>query len=123
MLFSERLSEVLKQRDLKQIDLCRLTGFSSAQVAHLVTGRTKDPKLSTVVIVAKALDVSIDYLAGLKPTPEVRLSHDEGELLSSYRELPPDKRDNLRSNARFLVSEERKSDVHDRGVTREVGVA
>ncbi len=64
MDFHDRLMLIMDQRGLKQVDICRLTGLSSAQVNHLVNGKTKDPKLSTAVMVADALDVSLDYLAG-----------------------------------------------------------
>ena len=108
----ERINKAMRDRGMSQADLCRVTKMGSSKISQLLTGKVQDPRLSTMVVISQALDVSLDYLAGLKQTPEVRLSRDEGELLLAYRDLPPDKRDNLRSNARFLVSEERKSAVH-----------
>lgn len=64
MDFHERLLSIMESRGLKQVDLCELTGLSSAQANHLVNGRTKDPKLSTALTIADALGVSLDYLAG-----------------------------------------------------------
>lgn len=64
MDFHERLLSIMDSRGLKQVDLCELTGLSSAQANHLVNGRTKDPKLSTALTIADALGVSLDYLAG-----------------------------------------------------------
>lgn len=69
MGFHDRLLEIMDRRNLKQVDICELTGFSSAQANHLVNGRTKDPKLSTAVKIADALGVSLDYLAGRDVSP------------------------------------------------------
>lgn len=99
MEFNKRLQCVLDQKKLKQISLCELTGLSSAQVHHLVSGRTHDPKLSTVVKIADALDVSLDYLAGRKQTPEIRLSTDEKQLVSNYRDSTPDRKRILQQTA------------------------
>lgn len=92
MTFSEQLNAVMNHRGLKQSDICRLTGLSSAQVAYLVTGRTRDPKFETVVKIADALDVSLDYLAGRRENPAPRLTHDESVLLSNYRGCTPNRR-------------------------------
>ena len=92
MAFSERLTAVMQDRNLKQSDVCRLTGLSSAQVAYLVTGRTKDPKLETVVKIADALDISLDFLAGRRSDAVPRLTREESVLLSDYRECTPERR-------------------------------
>lgn len=69
MDFHDRLLEIMDRRNLKQVDICELTGLSSAQANHLVSGRTKDPKLSTAIKIADALGVSLDYLAGRESPP------------------------------------------------------
>lgn len=99
MEFNKRLQQILDDKKLKQISLCELTGLSSAQVNHLVSGRTHDPKLSTVVKIADALDVSIDYLAGRKRTSEIRLSTDEKQLVRNYRDSTPDRKRTLQQTA------------------------
>lgn len=91
MDFHERLQRILDSRDLKQVNLVELTGLSSAQINHLVSGRTKDPKLDTVVKVANALDVSLDYLAGRREDPAPRLTREESVLISDYRDCTPER--------------------------------
>lgn len=71
MSFTERLNQVMDERGWRQIDLCRASGLTSSQVAFLVTGKTKDPGLSTATKVAKALNVSLEYLAGIKDDPTI----------------------------------------------------
>lgn len=59
-----RINYVLECRSMKQADLARLSGLSTAQVAQIVTGKTKDPRFMSIVKIAKALDVSLEFLAG-----------------------------------------------------------
>ena len=92
MDFHERLQSILDSKNLKQVSLSELTGLSSAQINHLVSGRTKDPKLETVVKIADALDISLDYLAGRRDDPAPRLTRDEAVLISDYRDCTPDRR-------------------------------
>ena len=92
MDFHERLQSILDSKNLKQVSLVELTGLSSAQINHLVSGRTKDPKFSTVVRIADALDISLDYLAGRREDVAPRLTRDESVLLSDYRDCTPDRR-------------------------------
>lgn len=61
---AERIQYAMKVRGMSQADLARATGISTSNVAHIVTGKTKDPQLSNVLKIAQALDVSLDYLAG-----------------------------------------------------------
>lgn len=91
MDFHERLQAILDSKNLKQVSLAELTGLSSAQVNHLVSGRTKDPKLETVVKIANALDISLDYLAGRREDPAPRLTRDEAVLISDYRDCTPER--------------------------------
>ena len=53
--FAERVQHALEVR-----------GMSQAVISQIVSGKTKDPHFSRVVAIAKALDVSLNYLAGYK---------------------------------------------------------
>ena len=61
---AERINYIMKERGMLQADLARESGLSTAVVAQIVTGKTKDPRFMSVVRIAKALDVSLEYLAG-----------------------------------------------------------
>lgn len=63
---ADRIQFAMDMRDMSQADLARATGMSTALIAQIVSGRTKDPHLSNVVKIARALDVSLNYLAGWK---------------------------------------------------------
>lgn len=62
----ERIQNALDVRGMTQADLARKSGLSTGLVAQIVSGRTKDPKFTNVVKIARALDVSLEYLAGRK---------------------------------------------------------
>lgn len=62
----ERIQNALDVRGMTQADLARATGLSTGLIAQIVSGSTKDPRFSNVVKIARALDVSLEYLAGRK---------------------------------------------------------
>lgn len=62
----ERIQNALDVRGMTQADLARATGLSTGLIAQIVSGSTKDPRFSNVVRIARALDVSLEYLAGRK---------------------------------------------------------
>jgi transcriptional regulator with XRE-family HTH domain len=57
---------ILDMKGMTQADLARKSGLSTAVVSQIVSGKTKDPRLSNVVMIANALGVSLDYLAGIR---------------------------------------------------------
>ena len=61
---SNRLQQAMDKRGVTQADLARMTGLSTAIVSQIVSGKTKDPRFMSIVKIAKALDVSLEYLAG-----------------------------------------------------------
>lgn len=62
MEMHERIQLVLTSKGMSQADICRLTGLDSGKVSQVVSGRTKDPRISTIVPIAQALNVSLDFL-------------------------------------------------------------
>ena len=63
-MLSERIQAALAARGMKQADLARETGLSTALIAQITTGQTSNPQFRHVVAISKALDVTLDYLAG-----------------------------------------------------------
>lgn len=60
---AERITNAMKQREMSQADLARETGLTTSNIAYLVNGKTTDPRLSTLIALSKALNVSLEYLA------------------------------------------------------------
>lgn len=59
---AEKIQKRMDELDMTQADLARKTGLTTANVAYIVNGKTKDPRLSSVVAIAMALEVSLDDL-------------------------------------------------------------
>lgn len=63
---AERIQYAMDMRGMTQADLARATGMHTSNIAYIVTGQTKDPRFESVIRIAQALDVSLNYLAGIK---------------------------------------------------------
>ncbi len=64
-LFRKRLEKSIKERGYKNADLSRETGVTAATIGNYVNGNRIPRGFQEIVPLAKALDVSLDYLAGL----------------------------------------------------------
>ena len=102
MTFRERFQEALRIRQLRQIDVCKRTGITSASMSQWNTGK-REPKPKAVLAIAKALDVSPIWLMGedvpMEREPELiptRVLSDEdvvtfaiiGEVAAGYDHVP-----------------------------------
>lgn len=63
---ASRINEAMEKRDMTQADLARKSGLTTANIAYIVNGKTKDPRISSVIAIAKALDVTLSYLLGVE---------------------------------------------------------
>ena len=68
MNFSESLQALLKNRNMRQADLCRLTGIRSSLMSDYISGK-KSPTIRNAVLIADALHISLDTLVGREPDP------------------------------------------------------
>lgn len=62
---SERIQYAMDKRNITQADLARMTGMTTSNIAYIVNGKTKDPRFQSVLLIADALGVSLNYLAGI----------------------------------------------------------
>ena len=61
--------KLLKYREQKNLTLAALsemTGLGTGRLSEIETGRTSDPRISTLIKIADALDVTLDELMGRK---------------------------------------------------------
>lgn len=59
-----RLRRLLAARSMTQEQLARQSGMTLSGVAHVLNGRVEDPRMSTLVRLAEALDVPVSELLG-----------------------------------------------------------
>lgn len=82
MEFNEALNRALQSRNLKQADLCRMSGIPTSAMSDYCNGK-KEPTLTKAIAMADALQISLDELAGREVPKRVI----EQRLLSDFREL------------------------------------
>lgn len=82
MEFHESLKQIMKQRDIKQAELCRVSGIDTGLMSMYVNGK-RSPTLINAIAMADALQISLDELAGREAPKRVI----EQRLLSDFREL------------------------------------
>lgn len=70
--FSERLSHCMQERHLNGNDLAALSGVTAATVSRYLNG-LRTPTVDNVVLLADALDVSVDYLLGRHNVPDDKM--------------------------------------------------
>ena len=59
---ANRVQRRMDELDMSQADLARKTGMTTANIAYIVNGKTQDPRLSTVIALARALGITLDDL-------------------------------------------------------------
>ncbi|MBQ7369580.1 MAG: helix-turn-helix transcriptional regulator [Clostridia bacterium] len=64
-IFCERLKELRKEKGIGQVELAKALNFSKGSISLWENG-LREPKLSSLIVLAKYFGVSIDYLAGVE---------------------------------------------------------
>lgn len=77
MGFQENLRQLLNDVQLKQADLCRMTGIQTSLMSDYLGGK-KSPTIGNAILIADALHISLDTLVGKEP-------------VSGYTKSPEDK--------------------------------
>jgi transcriptional regulator with XRE-family HTH domain len=72
---AQRLRAARRRRGLTREELALAAGMSYGAVVQVETGRRTDNKVSTVIALADALEVPLDYLLGRRETPHPFLDH------------------------------------------------
>ncbi len=62
-----RIKSLREDRDLKQIDVAKITGIDQRSLSNYETGKTK-PDSDTIIRLADFFGVSCDYLLGVTDT-------------------------------------------------------
>ena len=61
MGFNENLKLLLLEKNMKQADLCRMTGIQTSLMSEYINGR-KSPTIGNAILIADALNISLDDL-------------------------------------------------------------
>jgi transcriptional regulator with XRE-family HTH domain len=93
LTFGERLALIRKRRKLTQRQLAERIGCQQSDIHRLESGLVTDPHMSRLVALAQALQVSTDWLSGLRDMT------DEADTTPLAQPQPTAKRPRTRKTA------------------------
>ncbi len=86
MTFSERVKQVKNEKNLTSAELSERSGIPLGTLTKLLSGAITEPKLSTALAIAHALDCPLGFLACCEDSFIAEtLTNSERELLSNFR--------------------------------------
>lgn len=83
-IISENLDKHLSLLNITRTELSKRSGISVETIKNLIDERTGNPKIETLCALCKTLNISLDYLTGMKTYDKDKLL-----LLSNYDACPP----------------------------------
>jgi transcriptional regulator with XRE-family HTH domain len=70
-MFAERLKSLRKSKNVTQVQMAALLGYTEQHYQRLEYGKVNVP-MSTLIALAELFNTSIDYLVGLSDNPQRR---------------------------------------------------
>ena len=86
-----RVKALMKEQGMTQRELARRSGLTEASVCKYLSG-ARTPQAETVVLLAKALGTTSDYLLGIKRDEESIYLDLEKQVLENKESLTPEER-------------------------------
>ena len=87
MDLAARLNEISKEKGLSQAEIARRSGLSTAKITQLFRGSTKDPRISTVMMLCQALEVPLDELIDIGEMQTLESESDTIDLKTRLHQL------------------------------------
>lgn len=89
MDYISRIKQIKNEKKITNEKLSELTGIPLSTVSKILAGISDSPKLSNMVLIARALDCTLDYIVSGTPqnNNNYTLSEVEIELIESYRQI------------------------------------
>jgi transcriptional regulator with XRE-family HTH domain len=107
--FKSILGHLLSDKNLSQAELCRKTGIQTSLMSNYMKG-SKSPALSNAILIAEALNVSLDVLSGKSKYKTQEFAETKSkdifidELLANYKALNREGQNKLIDYSKDLVS-------------------
>lgn len=104
--FSSRLTMAMDGNSITAAQLSRKTGLSEASISRYIAG-SMEPKLTALLILADALNVTADWLSGSED--DFIIEAGNKELIMLYNALSLDGKNKVLEYAEMLLEKERKN--------------
>lgn len=88
--FGNTLKRILDERGISQKWLAEAAQTNEATISRYITGSNKNARLDILVDIAKALNVSTDYLLGMSEVERYDTNREEQILVSCFRKANSD---------------------------------
>lgn len=96
-IFAVRIKEARQKNDISQAELSRRTGIAPATLSsYEIAENPKNPPIDKVIAIAKALNVSIDWLCGLENETKENEDISFDEIMKAFMLLSSLKKTSLR---------------------------
>ena len=106
MFLGRRVKRLREQLGMNQKQLAERSGIAQATISRIEAGQVKELKSEALKRLAKALDVTVDFLVGktdrLTYDDVVRVDPVAQEILRGYMRLSPHGRQMLKTFVHFL---------------------
>jgi len=108
----QKIRKLRENRGINQQQLAEITGLNQATISRIETGRVRDVKAECLTTLAKALGVTVGYLAGevhsMKENDLFRSDADARYLIRRYEQFSALGKRLLLEYTRFLERLEKK---------------
>jgi len=88
LTIGQRIKIARIRHNLTQVQLAERINLSKTALSQIESGETTDPRMSTLIALADALGVTMDYLAGRADAKESERAPDETALEETKRPRP-----------------------------------
>lgn len=101
----KRLNERMDELNLKQVDICKLSGISKNAVSNYVNGN-RVPDTMSIYKLSKVLETSMEWILtgeGVKSTKQARctsqmppLAKEESDMIAKYKQLDQEDQEDIK---------------------------
>lgn len=103
MEFAKRLKMLRLQRGLTQQDMAELLNMTNQNYGRFET-QNANPKLVTLMQIAKILNISVDYLLGNDEPPQTVIEMGKNESIFWTKQLTPEFKLNYNDGSYYLIA-------------------
>lgn len=112
-----RLQEAKALKKMRIEDISKKSNVPIGTISKIFAGITTDPKIGTLIAIADALDVNIDYLIYGKNeiNTNATFSEKESNLIKKYRQLTAEQQGAIENSIDYYIEANKKAKSEENG--------